>query len=419
LEANSEQPQALTGIRIIELPCLDRVPILAAAMAAKAFAALGAEVVKVEPPRAGAPERHEGPFKAEIPDPETGGLHLYLNTNKLGVTLDIASEKGRELLARLLESADILLNPNMPALSERLGLDWRTLTARFPRLIVVSLTSFGADSPYRDARGGNLVATHMSGVGYETPINQVTDPPNQPPLKPAGRQADYLAGFTGAAAAMCALFHRKRTGKGQHVDASLWLAMVSMIRPSIGVYSHDTPDAPYGVRIRTRDKIGVPWLYPCQDGWVSFSPLTDKFWRGTKAIMGNPEWAEAEIFATLTSRASNFDAVEASLIDWLTTQKKQEVFIEAQAAHVPCFPVNTPREVADNPHYKARGFFVDHEHPVAREVRMPGAPCMFSRTPWRIVRGAPRLGEHNRRIFVERLGMAESEIDALSRDGVI
>ncbi len=419
MEGQSGKPQALKGISIVELPCLDRMPTLSAAMAAKAFADLGAEVIKVEPPKVGASERHEGPFKAEIPDPETGGLHLYLNTNKLGVTLDLESEKARGLLSGLLASADILLNPNVPALNERLGLDWRRLIARFPKLIVVSLTSFGSDSPYRDVRGGDLIATHMSGVGYETPINQVTDPPNEPPLKPAGRQADYLAGFTAAAAAMCALFHRKRTGAGQHVDASLWLSMVSMIRPSIGVYSHDTPEAPYGVRIRTRDKIGVPWVYPCQDGWVSFSPLTDRFWRGTKTIMGNPEWAENELFATLTSRATNHDAVEAGLVDWLSTQKKQEVFLKAQAEHVPCFPVNTPREVAENPHYKARGFFAEHEHPVAGTVRMPGAPCQFSRTPWRIVRGAPRLGEHNRRIFVERLGLAESEFETLCRDGVI
>lgn len=395
------------------------MPILAAAMGAKAFADLGAEVIKVEPRKLGAPERHEGPFKADIPDPETGGLHLYLNSNKLGITLNLESEKGRELLLRLFESTDIVLNPNMPALNERLGLDWRSLTRRFPKLIVVSLTSFGSDSPYRNVRGGNLVTTHMSGVGYETPINQVTDPPNEPPLKPAGRQADYLAGFTAAAAAMCALFHRKLTGTGQHVDANLWLSMVSMIRPNIGVYSHDTPDAPYGVRIRSGDRMGVPGVYPCQDGWVSFGPLADRFWPGTKAVMGNPLWAENEIFATVASRAASHDAVEAAFIDWLSTRKKQEVLVKAQAEHVPCFPVNTPREVVENAHYKARGFFVEHEHPVAREVRMPGAPCLFSRTPWRIVRGAPRLGEHNREIFVERLGMTEDELGALSRNGAI
>lgn len=414
-----EPAQALNDINVVELACLDAIPSFAAAMAGKAFADYGAEVIKVEPPRAGAPERHHGPFKDEMPDPETGGLHLYLNTNKLGVTLGLESAKGRELLHRLLERADILLNPNMPAFNERLAIDWRTLTARFPRLIVVSLTTFGADSEYRDLRGGDLLATHMSGVGWETPVNQVTDLEKHPPLKPAGRQADYLAGFTAAAAAMCAMFQRKRTGKGQHVDVSSWLAMISMMRPAVGIYSHESPEAPYGVRIRKRIKLGLPWVYPCKDGWVSFSPLTERFWRGTKAAMGNPEWAEGEMFATLAARGANHDAVEAALIDWLSDKTRDEVFNKAQAEHVPCFPVNSPKEVAENEQYKARGFFVSHEHPAAREVRMPGAPCAFSRTPWRLRRGAPLLGEHNREILCERLGIAPAQLETLRSDGVI
>ena len=412
-------PRALEGIRVVELSCLDTMPNQSAAMAGKAFADHGAEVIKVEPPRVGAQERHRGPFKDEMPDPETGGVHLYLNSNKLGVTVDITRERGRELLFRLLDSADILLNPNLPADNDRWSLGWRALVERFPRLIVVSLTTFGADSRYREARGGDLIATHMSGVGWETPVNQVTDFAAHTPLKPADRQADFLAGFTAAAAAMCALFQRKRTGKGQHVDVSSWLAMVSMFRPALGIHTHESAQSPYGVRIRTRAKLGLPWVYPCKDGWVSFSPITERFWKGTKTAMGNPEWAESEIFSTFISRATHFDAVEASLIDWLGGETRQQAFEKAQGQHVPCFPVNLPSEVADNPQYKARGFFVQHDHPAAHTVRMPGAPCMFSRTPWQLRAGAPRLGEHNAQIFVERLGISADELATLHRDGII
>jgi crotonobetainyl-CoA:carnitine CoA-transferase CaiB-like acyl-CoA transferase len=412
-------PRALEGIKVVELSCFDAMPNYAAAMAGKSFADHGAEVIKAEPPRIGAPERLRGPFKDELPDPETGGVHLYLNTNKLGVTLNLEDARGRELLFKLLDSADILLNPNQPAENGRLDISWRTLLERFPRLIAVSLTTFGADSRYRDARGGDLIATQMGGVGWETPVNQVTDFATHTPLKPADRQADYLAGYTGAAAAMCALFQRKRTGKGQHVDTSSWLAMVSMFRPAVGIHTHEKADGPYGVRIRTRAKLGLPWVYPCKDGWVSFSPITERFWKGTKAAMGNPEWAETELFSTFMSRAINHDAVEASLIDWLSTVPKQEAFEKAQAQHVPCFPVNLPSQVADNPQYKARGFFVEHEHPAARVVRMPGAPCLFSRTPWQLRSGAPRLGEHNSRVFGERLGISAADFATLRRDGVI
>ena len=152
-EPFQEPPRALEGLKVVELPCLDTMPFLAASMAAKSFADFGAEVVKVEPPRTGSMERSLGPFRDEMPDPETGGLHVYLNTNKLGVTIDLENRRGRELALDLLAPADIVFNPNRPEVNEKLGIDWRTLTARFPKLIVVSITFFGAESPYRNLFG--------------------------------------------------------------------------------------------------------------------------------------------------------------------------------------------------------------------------------------------------------------------------
>ncbi len=414
-----QPPQALGDLKVVELPCLDPMPYFAAAMAGKAFADLGAEVIKVEPPRVGSAERRRGPFRDEMPDPETGGLHLYLNTNKLGVTLDLENSRGRDLLMKLLAGADILLNPNPPSINERLGIDWQAMRARFPNLIVVSLTFFGAESPYRDFRGGDLIATQMGLIGYETPTNQATDLPNEPPLKPAGRQADYLTGVTAASAAMAALFYRKRTGRAQHVDVSQWLAMLSTARTAIGIYTHDQKGAPFYDKLFARQKTGLPWVYPCKDGWVSFSPTPERFWSGTKRAMGNPEWAEGELFKTQFDRLTNADAIEAGLLGWLAEHTREEVFERAQAEHVPCFPVYSPAEVANNKQYRARGYFVVHDHPAAKEVTMPGAPYVFSCTPWRIGRGAPRLGEHNREILAGRLKLPEAEFNALAADQVI
>jgi crotonobetainyl-CoA:carnitine CoA-transferase CaiB-like acyl-CoA transferase len=397
-EDYEEPARALEGLKVVELPCLDTMPFMAASMAAKSFADFGAEVVKVEPPRTGSQERALGPFRDEMPDPETGGLHLYLNTNKLGVTIDLENPRGRDQALDLIASADIVFNPNCPEVNEKIGLDWRTLTARFPKLIVVSITFFGAESAYRNLRGGDLVATHMSGVGYETPWHQVTDPENQPPLKLGGRQSDYLTGYTAAAAAMCALYSRQSNGAGQHVDVAQWLSMVSMVRPNIGFYSHEDKNSDSFQRLYSRQKRAAQWVYPCLDGWVSFNAGTDRFWRGAKQALGHPEWMDIELFDTVLGRASNIDAIEAGVIDWLSTTTRTEAFKRNQAEHVPCFPVHSPAEVADNEQYKARKFFVEIDHPAAHEVRMPGAPCKFSRTPWRIVRGAPRLGEHNEKI---------------------
>ncbi len=401
-EQYEEPPRALEGLKVVELPCLDTMPFMAASMAAKSFADFGAEVVKVEPPRTGSQERALGPFRDEMPDPETGGLHLYLNTNKLGVTIDLENPRGRDQVFDLLAAADIVFNPNRPEVNEKLGIDWRTLTSRFPKLIVVSITFFGAESAYKNLRGGDLVATHMSGVGYETPWHQVTDPETQPPLKLGGRQSDYLTGYTAAAAAMCALYSRKSNGAGQHVDVAQWFSMISMVRPNIGFYSHEDKNSDSFQRLYSRQKRAAQWVYPCKDGWVSFNAGTDRFWRGAKKALGHPEWMDTELFNTVLGRASNIDAIEAGVIDWLSTTTRTEAFERAQAEHVPCFPVHSPAEVAGNEQYKARKFFVDLDHPAAREVRMPGAPCKFSHTPWRIVRGAPRLGEHNEKILQNR-----------------
>ncbi|MBV8770758.1 MAG: CoA transferase [Deltaproteobacteria bacterium] len=130
-------PLALDGIKVLELPCFDAMPFFAAAMAGKLLADYGAEVIKIEPPRVGAPERRWGPFRGEERNSETNGLHLYLNTNKFGVTLDLAHAGCRAHLDKLLAGADILLNPNLPKLNERVELQWHSLARRFPGLIVV------------------------------------------------------------------------------------------------------------------------------------------------------------------------------------------------------------------------------------------------------------------------------------------
>jgi crotonobetainyl-CoA:carnitine CoA-transferase CaiB-like acyl-CoA transferase len=405
-------PFALDDLTVIELPCYDSMPFFAASMAARAFAAMGANVIKIEAPQIGAAERHWGPFRGAVRDLETGGLHLYLNANKKSVTLDLENARERAALMRLLEHADILFNPNLPNFNERLGLDWSALIKLFPQLVVVSTTFFGTQSPYRNHRGGDLIASQMSVVGYGTPMQQVTDPFNQPPLRLGGRQADYVTGYTAAVAALCALRGHRSSHRsiGMHVDVSQWLAMVQMCRPELSVYTHEAEDAPYRKRLLIRSKTSIQYMFPCKDGWVSCGIASNHHWRALKSMMGNPEWAESEMFATFNSRLSHSDVLEAVLIEWLSTRTRAEVFELAQASHVPAFPVNSPAEVAANPQYAAREYFIDSEHSAAGKVRMPGAPIIFSRTPWRLHAPAPLLGQHNPSILSERLGLGEAEL---------
>jgi len=419
VENSNQNPGALDDLKVVELPMLDPMPFFAASMAAKSMAELGAEVLKIEPPKIGAQDRRHGPSGQGGPASETRALHLYLDCNKLSVTLDIEKPRGRKLLMRILSDADVVFNPNPPALCDRLELAWRTLCERFPRLVVVSTTFFGTDSRYRDFRGGDLVATEMSAVGYETPFNQVTDPPNNPPLKAAERQADYMTGYTACAAAMAAIEGRKRTGQGQHIDVNEWLAMVSTIRINVGELSHDSPRSGMHRRLFVRRKTNAGWMYPCRDGYITFRSSPGNFWDGAVKMLGSPEWTREEIFATENSRLRNSDALDAMLTNWFMEYTKEEIFQRAQAQGVPCFPVYDVREVAENRQYNARDFFLECEHPIAGRFKMPGPPYQMSRTPAIVRRPAPRLGEHNQMIFCERLGISRDELSAMQSQGVI
>ncbi|HEV3112342.1 MAG TPA: CoA transferase [Candidatus Binataceae bacterium] len=419
MENSQQSPAALDDLKVVELPALDPLPFFAASMAAKAMADLGAEVLKIEPPKTGAADRRFGPSGGGKPDPETRALHLFLDCNKLSATLDLANSRGHELLMRILGEADVVFNPNPPALNDRLGLAWRTLCDRFPRLVVVSTTYFGTDSRYRDFRGGDLVATQMSGVGFETPFNQVTDPPNQPPLRPAERQADYMTGYTAGSAAMVALQGRNRSGKGQHVDVSQWLAMVSTIRINVGQLSHDHPRTGMSRRLYVRRKTNSGWIYPCRDGFISFRSSPGNFWEGAVRMLGSPEWTRDPIFATELLRLKNSDAMDAMITSWFMEYSKEEIFQRAQAEGVPCFPLYNVGEVAENRQYRARDFFQQCEHPIAGRFKMPGPPYLMSRTPARVRRPAPCLGEHNVTIFCDRLGISRDELGALQTQGVI
>jgi crotonobetainyl-CoA:carnitine CoA-transferase CaiB-like acyl-CoA transferase len=151
--------------------------------------------------------------------PDRSGSFLYLNTNKLGVTLDLTNHRGSPF-RDLLKDADILVETCPPGFLDSLGCGFASLHERFPRLIVTSITPFGQTGPYKDYKAYDLNCFHTGVVGYETPFNYVTDPENEPPLKASGQQADLLAGWTAATATMCAVFHRELIGKGQHVDIS-------------------------------------------------------------------------------------------------------------------------------------------------------------------------------------------------------
>jgi len=405
---------ALSGLKVVEFS--ERV---AGPFCTKVMADLGAEVIKIEKPGIGDVARSRGPFPNDEPHPERSGLFLYLNTNKLGVTLDPGKPEGAKLFRELVQNADILVETQTPSFLESLGFDFASLHASYPRLIVTSITPFGQTGPYKNYKAYNLNCFHTGVVGYETPFNFVTDPENEPPIKTGGQQADLLAGWTAATATMCAVFHRELTGAGQHVDISEVEAVAHMVRPNFALYSHEPPEGPNRRRFLRRTKWGLAYVFPCRGGHIALLALTDQHWENLKELMGRPEWAESELFSTLLGRFQNIDALEVSVAAWVNDQDRDELARKSQELHIPAFPVRNMQEVVTSAQYRERGFFVNIDHPATGPLPYPGAPFKFSTTPWQIRSPAPRLGEHNAQVYGERLGVSAERMAQLCRDGVI
>jgi crotonobetainyl-CoA:carnitine CoA-transferase CaiB-like acyl-CoA transferase len=405
---------ALSGLKVVELS--ERV---AGPFCTKVMADLGAEVIKIEKPEVGDVARRRGPFLKDEPHPDRSALFLYLNTNKQGVTLDVSKPEGVSLFRDLLKDVDILVETQLPGFLEGLGVGYDSLHAQYPRLIVTSLTPFGQTGPYKHYKAYNLNCFHTGVVGYETPFNYVTDPENQPPLKAGGEQADFLAGWTAATATMCAVFHRELTGAGQHVDISEVEAVAHMVRPNLALYSHEPPDGPNRRRFLQRTKWGLAYVFPCRDGYVALLALTDQHWESLKELMGRPEWADSELFATLLGRFQTIDALEVGVAAWISEQTRNELARRGQELHIPVFPVRNMQEVVDSAQYRERKFFVSVDHPATGPLTYPGAPFKFSATPWRVRSPAPRLGEHNVKVYREQLGISAESLEQLQQAGVI
>ncbi len=379
----SRRELGLAGLRVLE--CADDI---AGSWCGKAFADLGADVLKLEG-AGGDPGRATGPFPGDEPHPEKSGRFLYLNANKRSTVLEVESPGSRPALLDLVQAADVLLVDLAPVRLRELELDWARLSSVNPRLVLTCISPYGQTGPYRDYQGTDLTAYHIGGLGRETPYNQVEDLEREPPLVGGGLQTEYLTGWTAAACTMAALAWRDISGRGQSVDVSAMEAVANMLRISLAGVSYT------GRVVIQRKKSGFSWIQPCQDGHVSLSPFGfDHWWQRFKEMAGHPDWAELEIFENIISRLQNSDAVELMIDQWLEDRSKHEVFRLALDHGVPGFPVHTTGEVLEAEQFAERGFFVDVEHPVAGRYRQPGAPFRMSASPWAIRSPAPLLCEH-------------------------
>jgi CoA:oxalate CoA-transferase len=378
---------ALSHLRVVEVGTG-----FAAAYTAKLFADLGADVVKVELP-GGDVTRQLGPFPGNRPNGDTSGLYLYLNANKRGVVLDLAETGSRRKLDMLIDRADIVVHDFEPSQVVTLGLDAERVLANRPRLVATSITPFGLFGPHRDYKAYDLNLWNAGGLAALNGGGPGTD--DLPPLRTFGWQAMFQAGLNAAIATLAAIYARKTVGRGQHVEVSAQECLVTILELTL-------PFWPYCKM--TASRLGNKPIQPldffeCKDGWVFLCAVEEHQWKTFVEAMGSPEWAAMDIFADRLSRGANWDALKPMIAEWMAAQSVEELYQRLQKIRVPVAPVSTMGDLLASKHLNARGFFVELRSPTGTSWRAPGAPYLFSRTPWRLRSPAPVLGQHQDEVF--------------------
>jgi len=398
---------ALAGVKVLEYAQMVSGPYCT-----KLLADLGAEVIKIEKPGAGDEARRRGPFPRDIPHPERSGLFLYLNTDKLGITLDPGTPTGRNIFLGLVRWADILVEDKPPKVMEALGLEHGSLKRVNPRLIMTSITPFGQTGPYRDYRAYCLNISHGAGAGYLTPVDSSED--ELGPIKGGGFFDDYCNGLSAAAATLVALYSREITGEGQHIDVSEQEASIAYDRVEVGTFASD---GFISRRVRTT---GGTALLPCRDGYALIAMGEERHWKALVELMGNPQWAKDERFKDDESRVKHSQELNSLIAGWTKTFVKEEIFHKLASAGIPAGVVRSPGDLIEHDEQlRARGFFVEIDHPEAGKLVYPSAPYRISETPCRVERPAPTIGQHNEEVYSRLLGYTRQELVRLREAGII
>ena len=380
-------PGALAGVRILE--CGD---FFAAPFAAKLLAHLGADVVKIEPPT-GDSIRRRGPFRPGNFDPECSGMHLYLNQDKRSVIIDWKDRDSRRSFDRLVENADALIVGGSPQSIEHRGLTYEALKRLNRGIVVTTITPFGMIGPRREWAATDLIQLAAGGWLYVSP--GALNDSSREPLKPFGQQSDLQAGLHGAIVTLGGLSARRRSGLGQHIDVSVQACIASNLEMN---FVHWT----YAGRVASRlgRRALGPWgIVKLQDGLFSIVCVEEDQWQRLAEYLGNPEWAQFEIFSDRLLRAENGDALMQFIEQALEHLTCERAYVELQARRVPCSPVFDIPALLRSDHLRSREFFVEVSHPKAGVLTYPGANFKLSKTPWKISRPAPLLGQSTREVL--------------------
>lgn len=400
------------------LGLLDDVQVLelthsvSGAFCAKLLADQGAHTLKIEPPDRGDAARHEPPFLGDVPHPERSTLFLACNTNKRGVTLDIQSPTGRDLLKRLLATCDVVIESFPPGTLEELGLDYAAMQQLRPGIIRVSITPFGQTGPYRHYHSNDLIAQALGGFLY------TTGQADRPPMGTALQQTDVVTARNAVIATMGALLQQRTTGEGQHIDVSMMEAVVSTPPNFIHQYSFTGAIAGRGFGDQTVMD-GMHLATSDREVTLTTAGTGGNPMETWAAFLDEPRLLDAQ-FSTRQGRVQHWqallDLLQGKLADW----KAHDFMRAAMDQRLVVGVVQSPTEVVQCPHLAERGSLATLEHAEVGTLRYAGPGFLVDgANPVAGGRAAPRLGEHNVEVYCAGLGLSHAELAALRAAGVV
>jgi len=406
---------ALAGLRIC-----DFCGQLAGAGAAKWLAAFGAEVIRIEDPvRQGRWDILRGiaPYVDERRGIDLGGGFNNHNTEKYGVTINVRTERGKEMLREIIRQSDCVTENFAAGVLDRWGFGYEELKKIKPDIIYVSNCGFGHVGPYQAFKTWGPIVQAVSGLTFASGL------PDQPPAGWGYSYMDHTGGYYMVMAILLALIHRKRTGEGQWVDLACTESALTLNGPAILDWTVNGRAARREGQPHSNRNVSPPMaphgVYACagDDEWVAIACRGDADWAALGGVVGEA-WATDATYAALEGRLADEDGLDAHIAAWTAGRNKFDIQKALRAAGVPCSAVQKPEERVDHDP-DTEGLWPLVTHTEIGQVRVDGIPAKFSGTPWRIEEGAPCLGEHNEEVFGRLLGLSKAEVAQLHKDGVI
>jgi len=395
------QQTPLHGIRVIEMGQL-----IAGPFAAKTLGDFGADVIKIEPPGGGDPLRNWRLMKEG-----TSVWWQVQSRNKRSIALDLRSEEGQEVARKLIAEADVLVENFRPGTLEAWGMGWEVLSKLNPGLIMLRISGYGQSGPYRDLPGFGMIGEAMGGLRH------LTGEPGRVPVRCGVSIGDTLAALHGVIGVLAALRHREvRQGQGQVIDVALHEAVFNVMESLLPEYSA------FGA-VREPGGSALPGIapsnaYPCADGVVLVAGNGDSIFKRLMQAIGRSDLAEAPDLANNAGRVARVDEIDAAIGAWTASRSVAEVLSALNEAHVPAGKVYTARDIAEDPHYRARDMILTQRTREGYELEVPGIVPKLMGTPGAIRSAAPRLGEDTDAVLRE-VGLSEAQIAALRARGVV